>query len=577
MLRKFRIAIAAAAFIGTSSLFMTLTQRPPFLSFFAKIQFVPALLSLSFGIAAAWIILTILCGRVYCSAVCPLGIMQDIISHIGARFRKFPKFRYSPASSKTRYAFLAVYVISLVLGWGAVFTLLSPYAVFGRFMSFVFNPAAVFVNNLLVKIPLETIDWDVVTWQYASVGLVSLIVTLIISAAIMIAAWNCGRLYCNTVCPVGTLLGLLGRSALGVIAIDSGKCIKCGMCSAGCKASCIDVKAGLVDNSRCVKCFNCAELCRHGAIGLVNRYAGGAAGAEAVPGAASAGAEAVPGTAPAGAGTVSGAGVASGTASAGAAPSSGAGKNDAHSEPASEAGKDLDDSVSRRNMLGAVGTAALLLGAGSVLLPSEAGAAENGTPDSGKGGQKSQGGPGGGHGHGGHHGPKPARQNPERRNYIIPFGSGNILSFHRRCIGCLLCVSSCPSRVLNTKASRLLINPQAGILNLTQPAMSFEHGYCRPECTKCSHVCPTGAIMPVTSERKTAGQIGIAEWNSSACRLTAGRKCTACSKICPNGAIAVIDSKDDPAKKQIAVNTERCMGCGAASTSAPPVPYRLCA
>ena len=48
--------------------------------FLAKIQFLPALLALNFGVVAALIVLTLLFGRVYCSVICPLGVMQDAVS-----------------------------------------------------------------------------------------------------------------------------------------------------------------------------------------------------------------------------------------------------------------------------------------------------------------------------------------------------------------------------------------------------------------------------------------------------------------------------------------------------------------
>ena len=46
----------------------------------AKIQLLPAILALNYGVLVFLIILTALFGRIYCSVVCPLGIMQDFFS-----------------------------------------------------------------------------------------------------------------------------------------------------------------------------------------------------------------------------------------------------------------------------------------------------------------------------------------------------------------------------------------------------------------------------------------------------------------------------------------------------------------
>ncbi len=68
-------------------------------------------------------------------------------------------------------------------------------------------------------------------------------------------------MYCNTVCPVGSLLSLVSRYALIRIAIDEGDCKGCGLCEKVCKSECIDRKLKTVDFDRCVGCFNCFEIC----------------------------------------------------------------------------------------------------------------------------------------------------------------------------------------------------------------------------------------------------------------------------------------------------------------------------
>lgn len=74
-------------------------------------------------------------------------------------------------------------------------------------------------------------------------------------------AWRNGRTYCNTICPVGTLLGFLSEYSLFKPVFDQEKCNKCGLCARNCKAACIDAKNQQIDYSRCVSCMNCLEKC----------------------------------------------------------------------------------------------------------------------------------------------------------------------------------------------------------------------------------------------------------------------------------------------------------------------------
>ena len=73
-------------------------------------------------------------------------------------------------------------------------------------------------------------------------------------------------------------------------------------------------------------------------------------------------------------------------------------------------------------------------------------------------------------------------------------------------------------------------------MSLMVPEMSYERGYCRPECTKCSEVCPTGAIRPITKEDKSSVQIGHAVWIAANCVVnTDGVECGNCATTAPPG------------------------------------------
>lgn len=278
MLRKTRVALAFVCIVLVTLLFLDFTGTARYaFGWLAKIQFWPAVLALNIGVILALLVLTFLFGRVYCSIICPFGIFQDVISRISGRFNK-RRFRYSPALSWLRYTVLAIFVgafsvSSFVVGAGvarAFVSLLSPYSAYGRIANGLFAPVYRVGNNLLAHFA-ERIDSyafysvDVIDYK----GVMILVVPLVTLVVLAVLAWRNGRTYCNTICPVGTVLGFVSNYSLFKIRIDADQCNQCGLCERNCKASCIDSKTHTIDYSRCVACMNCMDGCRRKAISFV--------------------------------------------------------------------------------------------------------------------------------------------------------------------------------------------------------------------------------------------------------------------------------------------------------------------
>lgn len=159
------------------------------------------------------------------------------------------------------------------------------------------------------------------------------------------------------------------------------------------------------------------------------------------------------------------------------------------------------------------------------------------------------------------------KQIPDRKTPIVPPGALSLSNMAHHCTACQLCVSACPNGVLR---------PSAQLETLMQPEVSYERGYCRPECTKCSDVCPTGAILRVTEADKSAIQIGHAVWVKKNCiPLTDGVECGNCARHCPAGAIQMVpsDPEADDSPRIPVINTERCIGCGACENLCPARPF----
>ena len=150
---------------------------------------------------------------------------------------------------------------------------------------------------------------------------------------------------------------------------------------------------------------------------------------------------------------------------------------------------------------------------------------------------------------------------PEREVPLTPPGSQSVKDFYRRCTGCQLCVAECPNNVLR---------PSTDLEHLMQPEMSFEKGFCRPECTRCSELCPAGAIRKITREEKTQYHVGTARVNVDLClEATGSSQCGKCAQSCPTGAITLIEQGET---RRPAVAEEVCIGCGACEYLCPVRP-----
>lgn len=266
MLKKLRIAAATVFFVGITLLFLDFTGTlHAWLGWMTHVQFIPALLAGHVVIVAILAIITLIAGRLYCSIICPLGVMQDCFGALGRRRHK-NRYSYSRPLSWLRWTMLALMTISMIVGVGAVVALLEPYSTFGRIATNLLQPVWMWGNNLLARWA-ESVEsytfYSVDVWVKSGLSIALSAITL---AVIGVLAWRNGRTWCNTVCPVGTLLGFLSRFSLLRPVIDTDKCINCGKCARNCKASCIDAKNHSIDYSRCVTCFDCIGECHTGAI-----------------------------------------------------------------------------------------------------------------------------------------------------------------------------------------------------------------------------------------------------------------------------------------------------------------------
>ena len=217
--------------------------------------------------ALAVIVLTFFLGRVFCGWFCPMGTLLDLCRKImpaagrenRTYFPRLPLLILIFALASATFGFA-------VAGYVDPFSILvrglaqAVYPVFNHltvgFFTFTYqqlpivNPVTEPVYSFLRSFILPSSQKY---FQMAYLSLFMLFGVLLLEAVQR-------RFFCRNICPLGALLGLIGR--LGTFAGRGGNddCRACRVCSTNCRMGAIDDQRK-IDMARCTLCYECAEKC----------------------------------------------------------------------------------------------------------------------------------------------------------------------------------------------------------------------------------------------------------------------------------------------------------------------------
>jgi ferredoxin-type protein NapF len=279
-LKKIRVAVAVVFVLALSFLFLDFggVIPPGVQSILRSTQLIPTLTRTLIVFSTASIglifvlVLTVFFGRVYCSTICPLGILQDVVIRIAQRVHRRRRFKFKKPSFIIHYGLLLLITVSAFAGSLILLNLFEPLSNYGRIFSNLVSPSVVIANNTLGSILRFFGFFFLFQIPLLHITAVSVVASLSFLGLLSYLSFNHGRLFCNLLCPAGALLGIISRYSIFKIVIDENNCKECGLCERVCKANCIKSESKEIDFAACVGCFNCLDGCPTGGMSFTRRW-----------------------------------------------------------------------------------------------------------------------------------------------------------------------------------------------------------------------------------------------------------------------------------------------------------------
>ncbi len=493
LLKPVRVTIGISFFLLSSFVFIDFASllSNEIIGYITGIQFLPSLLMFFSTLSLASIgfiivlFITLLIGRFYCSAICPLGVYQDIILWLKNHIFQRSFFIFSKPHNLIRYSLAILTFVPLFFGNIIGVLILDPFSIYGRISSNILRFFYFQTNNGLDFISQKIGFYTFYHQDFKTFSFLAIFLSIVFIAFISILAFYRGRLYCNMICPVGTLLGLFANVSVFKFIINKDICNGCGACKRVCKSECIDCTFRTIDMSRCVTCFNCLSSCPSSGVKFVPFF------------------------------------------------------YKSVSSPNNRKTEKLEYfNPERRNLVHTL--LGSLVGLTGVKACTEI--QDNKKRRTGF---------------------KAISQQPP----VSPPGSIGITRFTELCTSCHLCITQCPSQVLKPSVA------EYGWVGIMQPKMDYHTSFCNYDCVICSHVCPTGAILPISTEQKARIQLGKVRFIRRNCIVRAeGTECGACSEHCPTKAVYLVPFRGHLYIPE--VNPDICVGCGACEYACPTVPFK---
>lgn len=215
-------------------------------------------------IAAAFVILATVMGRIYCSHICPLGTLIDVNDKLISRQSK-ASANHS-AYRTIRHAKTVILVITIVAAGAGVnlLGLCDPLAMVTRFTAMVLYPFVMIFQDigLTVLRPIASF-LGLTELSYAELILPSFagaLVMMLLLVGLLALSLLTPRFWCRYLCPLGALLGWLGHFAPYRRRVTD-VCSGCDRCVRECPTAAIHQDGVCYDKRECIVCLRCTRSC----------------------------------------------------------------------------------------------------------------------------------------------------------------------------------------------------------------------------------------------------------------------------------------------------------------------------
>lgn len=179
---------------------------------------------------AALILLTLLFSRGFCGWVCPFGSLQEWLGLLG---RKIFRKSYNPTGPwEKRLRYLKYVILAVIIGftWHLGTLVFRPYDPFLAFFH---------LGHGLDEMP----------WAYAALGVV------------LVGSLKYERFFCKYACPLGAVIGILGKLGITKIQREADGCKGCNLCQKKCFAHVDFLSTTVIKDAECNHCLDCTVHC----------------------------------------------------------------------------------------------------------------------------------------------------------------------------------------------------------------------------------------------------------------------------------------------------------------------------
>lgn len=178
----------------------------------------------------AVLLLTLLFSRGFCGWICPFGSVQEWLGLLG---RKIFRRSFNPQGvwdRRLRYLKYLILLVIVILTWHRGSLVFRPYDPFLAFFH---------LGAGLNELP----------YAYAILGVV------------LIGSLKYERFFCKYACPLGAVLGLLGKVGLTKVTRTDEDCKGCNLCQKKCFAHIDFLSTNEIRDAECNHCLDCVVHC----------------------------------------------------------------------------------------------------------------------------------------------------------------------------------------------------------------------------------------------------------------------------------------------------------------------------